>query len=497
MEPLNNTNQVKMLLLMLFNSVFVLVFSYILFNIVINPNNYFIEMNGWIISIGSLMLLGILILIDRGIKQIREKKYLLLISILNLSIIIGLQWFFFKYFKVTPTWDFGHVYDSALQLKDEFTYVQPYFYVQFPNNIPVLLLFVGIMRFLDFIGIHDYLPCFIIINMLVVILSIVCLYVFIYRRTTLSHITTLSFLLVIITPLYTYTTIVYTDTLTMIFPILSLLMYDFFYHSEDRKFKYVWLVFLGICLAIGTLIKANVIITLIAILIHYFMTTKWKSSLIFMVVLLIPFISTNYVYQKVIDPIIPVEDEELGYPTTHWLMMGLNHSGKIYGGFNIGDVHITAELKKDGLSNNDITKQHIKIIKERLSNYGVQGYLEFLSKKINFTWGEGTYYAPDKLIRSPLGENKYQQYVFGDKQTTFVYGSQISHTLILFLIVIAGCSLFRQRISFEVVLSITLFGVFLFLLFWETRSRYLVLYIPVMLALASHGLYKINCKINK
>ena len=45
MEPLNNTNQVKMLLLMLFNSVFVLVFSYILFNIVINPNNYFIEMD--------------------------------------------------------------------------------------------------------------------------------------------------------------------------------------------------------------------------------------------------------------------------------------------------------------------------------------------------------------------------------------------------------------------------------------------------------------------
>lgn len=358
--------------------------------------------------------------------------------------------------------------------------MQPYFYVQFPNNIPVLLLFVGIMRFLDFIGIHDYLPCLIIINMLVVILSIVCLYIFIYRRTNLSHITTLSFLLVIIIPLYTYTTIVYTDTLTMIFPILSLLMYDFFYHSENRKFKYVCLVFLGICLAIGALIKANVIITSIAIFTHYFMTTKWKSSLIFMVVLLIPFIFKNYVYQKVIDPIIPVENEELGYPTTYWLMMGLNQSGKIYGGFNIEDLHITAELKK-----------------ERLSNYGVQGYLEFLSKKINFTWGEGTYYAPDKLIRSPLGESKYQEYVFGDKKTTFVYGSQISHTLILFLIVIVGCSLFRKRISFEVVLSITLFGVFLFLLFWETRSRYLILYIPVMLALASHGLNKINCKINK
>ena len=33
----------------------------------------------------------------------------------------------------------------------------------------------------------------------------------------------ISFLLVIITPLYTYTTICYIDTLTMILPILSLL----------------------------------------------------------------------------------------------------------------------------------------------------------------------------------------------------------------------------------------------------------------------------------
>ena len=48
---------------------------------------------------------------------------------------------------------------------------------------------------------------------------------------------------------------------------------------------------------------------------------------------------------KAIDPIIPVEDEELGYPTTHWSTMDqiiVQNIRWLY----IGDVYITAELKK-------------------------------------------------------------------------------------------------------------------------------------------------------
>lgn len=497
MDILNNINRVKLWLLILFNFVFVICFSYILSNILIQPNDYFVKMNVWVIVIGVLVLLSGLILIDRVIRKFQEKRYLFLISIINLMIIIGLQIFFFKYFKVTPTWDFGHVYYSALELKDELTYVQPYFYFQFPNNIPVLLLFIGIMRFLDLIGIHDYLPFFIIINMIMVTLSIICLYIFVYRRTNLNHATLLSFLMIMVTPFYSYTTIVYTDTLTIVFPILSLLIYDFYYYSENKRCKFILSVLLAICLAVGTLIKANVIVTLVAILIHYIMTTKWKASLIFIVVILLSFGFTNYVYKKITDPFIPVVKTELGYPSTHWIMMGLNSNGKVYGGFNIEDVKITDDLKKSGLSNREITKQHIQIIRERIMNYGVGGYLEFLSKKINYTWGEGTYYAPDKLVRSPLDDNQYQEYIFGEKKEAFVYVSQIVHLAVVFLIVLAGFSILKQRVNFEIVLSITLFGVFLFLLFWETRSRYLILYIPVMLALASHGLYLFINYINR
>lgn len=496
MESVTQINKLKMILLMLFSSVFTLTFSYIWMNIFIKPNNYFVDMSNWLVLIGSIILFTGLIIIDRGLKRIRQKKYLIFITFINLMIIIGLQCFFVAYFRVNPTWDFGHVYYSALELKDEFVGLQPYFYVQFPNNIPALLVFICFFRFLDFFGVEQYLNWFIFLNMLVIILSIVCLYFFIYRRTNIQHATLVSFLMVVMTPLYTYTTIVYTDTLTIIFPILSLLIYDLFYHSKNTVWKYGWILLLGIILAGGTLIKANVIITCVAILIHYVMTRHWKSSLVFLIALMLPFGITNVTYQKVIEPILPVEKSEMGYPSTHWLMMGLNHQGKVYGGFNITDVHITARLKSSGLSKEEISKENLRIIKERLEEYGVSGYLSFLNKKINYTWGDGTYYAPDKLNRSPLAENMYQKYVFGGQKEFYIYGAQMVHLLVMGIIVVAAISLLKDYTNFNLVLSITLFGVFLFLLFWETRSRYLVLYVPIILALASHGLFQLTALFN-
>ncbi len=488
MNSLIESNKFKQLLMMLFNGLFILTFAYIWINITIHPNDVFYNMKNWMVVLGAIILFGLLFFIAQGLKRIKNPRYLVLISLINLFIIIGLQIFFVKYFRVNLTWDFGDIFYSALELKDQFIQLQPYFYFKYPNNIPILLLYVAGMRFLDVFGVSRYLECFIALNMLVILLSLICLYIFVCRRTNYYQATLLSFFMLFITPLYTYTTIVYTDTLTIIFPILSLLIYDFFYHSKNHSLKYVWLVLLGVVIAVGTLLKANVIITLVAIVIHYFMTKRWMKSLLFIVALLIPFAITNYAYEKVIEPIIPVERSELGFPSTHWVMMGLHHEGKVYGGYYHEDVNFTSDLKSSGLTNKQLSERHLQMIKSRLSQYGVRGYLEFLSQKINYTWGEGTYYAPEKLSRSPLRENGYQPYIFGDQKGYFVYASQMAHLLMMSLVVIASFDLFKKRVSFEQVLSITLFGVFLFLLIWETRSRYLVLYLPVILALASEGL---------
>ncbi|MDO5794917.1 MAG: hypothetical protein Q4Q00_12110, partial [Turicibacter sp.] len=64
-------------------------------------------------------------------------------------------------------------------------------------------------------------------------------------------------------------------------------------------------------------------------------------------------------------------------------------------------------------------------------------------------------------------------------------------------IVVSGIKLFKEKSVFEILLSIALFGTFLFLLIWETRSRYLILYLPLMMLLSVYGMVAIkNLKIN-
>ena len=114
--------------------------------------------------------------------------------------------------------------------------------------------------------------------------------------------------------------------------------------------------------------------------------------------------------------------------------------------------------------------------------------MNHLKEKINFTWAEGTYFAPEKLSRLPVSENVYQPYIWGDAKIYFVYFCQAVQVVILALIVVGSVKLFKEKSVFELVLSIAIFGTFLFLLIWETRSRYLIVALPLIMALCVYGM---------
>ncbi|MBQ8994037.1 MAG: hypothetical protein IJ085_08000, partial [Turicibacter sp.] len=170
---------------------------------------------------------------------------------------------------------------------------------------------------------------------------------------------------------------------------------------------------------------------------------------------------------------------------THWVMMGAYDNG----GYYHPDVKFTESLKvEQKLTNEEIMNIHLDIIKERLTSNGLKGFIQHLNKKINYTCAEGTYFVPIKLNRNPIDENPYGEYIYGESRSVVVYFCQAVHINILGLIVVAGFKLFREKTSIEIVLSITLFGTFLFLLIWETRSRYLVLMLPVMMAMCTYAM---------
>lgn len=469
----------KLKLLRSFNILFLIVFAYIFFNTVLIPFNYFTNFNSTSVELGAIVILIGLNVMNRYLLKLNSKS-LQAISVLSFIGLIGMQLFFACFFKVNPTWDFGEVYYEAVDLSLNFRQIDPYFYLHCPNNLPILLVFTGLFKFFRFIGLIDLLTPLILVNLGVVILSVFVMYLLIKEMYGIQRATLFGLLSLLITPFYTYTTIVYTDTLGMIFPILSLYLYAKIYKSN--RYDWVKIIMLGFVLSIGALLKTHAAIVLVAILIHYLMTSK-SRYIKFSLTMLLPVILVLISYQIITKPLIPISSAEVGFPKTHWIMMGLKGNG----GFDDEDTNMTRFLKDSGYSNNQIQKEHLRIMKERLTEYGGRGFLEHLNNKLNFTWSDGTYFASEKLKREPLTKNSYQDYIYGDKNEVYLYFSQMVHVAIQFLVLMSAIAILKKKDGFESIATISLFGVILFLLIWETRSRYVMIYLPVIVFLASHG----------
>ncbi len=489
-------NLVKPTLMRVFNICFMIIFSYIFLNIIFQRS---ILWSSWhkpfIILSGALVLLFLLILLNKWLLKCSEKR-LKMITGINFFLLFLIQLFCFRFFMVQPTWDFGAVLNLAIEGVHSSKGMAPYLYFMYPNNIPLYIFFMIVVKILSVIGVNDYLSVLIMINMLIVFLSAGLTYYLIFKRLHLKQATLFSFYMLLIVPFYLYTTIVYTDTLAMIFPILSAIIYMIYLDSKHSK-RYLWIILLSVVLTVGILVKTNVVIMLVAILIHYLMTQKGLKVWLFCLLLIFPLLTINMGYKEVISRYSPLAKEEMGYPAVHWVLMGLKELPNRPGGFNQEIVDLTWELKSKGLTNKEIMEEEIDLIKEQLSEYGVQGYLDFLSRKINYTWGDGTYYAPKKLSLKPLDNNSFQAYVFGEKSETFVLFCQMVHVMNLLLIVIAAISLIKSTNQFEQLLTICLFGTFLFLLIWEARSRYLVLYVPIICVVSMYGFKQLNGLISR
>ena len=78
-----------------------------------------------------------------------------------------------------------------------------------------------------------------------------------------------------------------------------------------------------------------------------------------------------------------------------------------------------------------------------------------------------------------------------------LYLSQMVHVVILFLMWLSSIRILKDKLCFESVMTISVFGVMLFLLIWETRSRYLMIYLPVFVVLASYGFGEFTQMIQK
>ena len=462
----------------IFNIVFILVFLYV-FKVSIFNATMFKNLNPILIICSLCILFALYLFFIKKINDLSFKK-LIIINIILFIVILIIQIIVAKQLSVNPSWDFRYISSNAKIIAlSQYCEDLNYYYTYYPNNLGSTIFLSLIYKFAIKIGISldNYLVIGIIVNIVIINISMLlsCMLLWLFNGKTVA--TSFSFFIIFITPIYMYTPIFYTDTLSMIYPILLFLLYYLYRNKNKNIYLFLGVIFI----AFGILIKANVAISLIGLFIYVFLTSRPKEYFKFILIAIVSITLVNTIFSLYLRNRYDFDIENKGFPATHWVMMGL--SG--HGGYNQEDVELTLYTNPD-----ERMRMNLYVIKSRLLDYGMSGIINHLDEKVKFTWTDGTLYAPDKLRRDPIyPENKLAQYIYGEKNNQYLYLSQASFVILILGILLSSIKSLKNKNTIDIqnLFNITIFGVFLFLLIWETRSRYLVCFLPVMMMSSTIG----------
>jgi len=408
-------------------------------------------------------------------------------------------------FRVTPSWDFGDVLNGAKNIADKKPLAYREYFEMYPHNLNPAVL-IGL--FLRYTGNTYWSPY--IMNAIHIMATVIITYLLSIKilGTKLSTIVTI--IILFCTPVYLYSPIVYTDTLSMPYPVLTIYFWVVAKSSKTQSLpKYLFLyALIGIFSAFGYLYKPVAAIGLIAAAFETILRGKTfvfqgsKQNLGLFIANRITPVATSILMFILVLNIFNTYASNSGYsnnihtektfPYTHWLMLGsnkpFNEGGTSYGygGFSHEDMFYTKSLETYKEKEAETTR----IFLQRVRDMGVSGYLEFLGKKLEYVWNDGTYYVLVKLTREPLNTdpNKITGGE-GASNTLYLIIAQLAHSTVLLLMLVVFISSLRGRCNqVSRMMGSMCLGIMVFLLLWEARSRYIVTLIPIFAVLAGGGI---------
>lgn len=384
-------------------------------------------------------------------------------------------------FQVYPGWDFGSVYQGAVEIVENgaFSDNSNWYFTTYPNNVAVCVFLAGFFKLFGWAG--SYITLGVLLNVFLILLGMVFTWILAEKLYGSRAAFLVMLACALFLPFYMHAPIFYTDTFALPFVTGAFLSY------QCRKKDAKWLLLTAIVLAAGYKVKGSLGVILIALLIHLWLQrdgvmARVKKSLC----LAVPFVILVALFTALPArmPFFDASDKEKNeFPMEHWVAMGLVDSG----GYNAGVYWMTASTEgKD--AKKEVDRQFIR---ETLEEYGTAGMLDHLKKKIEFTWGDGVYFAPEKLKRDPVKESPLHSWVLydgADYQKTYLYCSAVQLLILAGILLSVLCNFLRKGEAREAqAMQLAVFGLFLFLLIWETRSRYLVNFVPVFLLLGADG----------
>lgn len=478
---------------------FIAVFSWIISFSILNSNITY-SFDPFFLVIFIVLILLLLIYSYRyctkrwnSLSDKKTTKFLMIAMIIMtiLQLIIGYL------VRTNPSWDLGINMRAAREIVQYGHMVKETgYYLIAPNNILNALFLALIYKIgtIFHISMGNMMP--LIANVL--IMQLAFYFLFKVSRKIYGNVVTcmLAIFVLLFVPFYAYAPICYTDTLSMFLPILFL--YLFLRENETPKksnLNIKYYVLMGLCCLISFHLKVTALIMMIAIVIEWILSRGIKKTYRPILLIVIVFLTSNFIYISILDhsKVIGLNYKELQtVPYTHWIMMGMTEKGMY--SQKEWDYTLSFPTRKSR------EQANISVIKQRLKDYGIQGYIKFLNNKAtNSTWGDGTYDFPSILKSYTIDWNIMHEFFLSNGRYFELskYYYQTYHFVMLICILFASISIFFKREKSEVrVARLSIFGLLIFLLIWETRSRYMLNYIPIYLFVGMAGLTYLSNQIN-
>lgn len=282
-------------------------------------------------------------------------------------------------------------------------------------------------------------------------------------------------------PLYTYSSYCYTDSMSLPFVTMAVYLVIKAKRAESTKAFFGFISVVALVMAVGYSIKGSLAVVLIASIIYLAVNLpfrRWGSSAVIMVVFLVLF-NSILLHSYAISKGISSEEqlEKYRFPTAHWVMMGLKDEG----GFDVNEHNFT-KFQPDYETRKAKT---VSVIKGRLSDMSAFDMCEHLGKKLGFTWGDGTFYINHHLIKA---EKNFTKYIICHGKKSLLYFQSYHFMILIAMTMSIFSGIYKRQKNSISYIRILVFGLTLFLLIWETRSRYLFNFIPLMLIMAADGI---------
>lgn len=413
-------------------------------------------------------------------------------------------------------WDCGMVSNSACWFFEGKGLGYDNYYQIYSNNVPITWLLYVLYRFSVSLTDYAYDPEFIWVQFQCIMFAAAIFFsvmtVLVISRKIAPAILDLVICIVLL-GLCPWQIVAYTDAASIAFPVFTVFLYALFRHAKSG-FRYIFWLLLSFVGMLGGILKATCYIALIAValteLIWFLSDREWvvekmmglvHRGIILCCGIFLALWCRNGIYRD----LDYVPDYDMQMTWSNYFYMGLN---EITTGASSADGYIIAQSYID--YPREFRRQiELYYAKDRIMNEkgGIPGTLNFWLRKqvMNFNDGtfswfqEGAFHASEykRLGDSPHKEDLRNFYwLEGDDYKTFCTYSQGVWIFVMLGVVLEGVAVMflalRRKEGVEAlylrVVQILIFiGIFLFVMLFEGRARYLLNNVPVFVTMAAFG----------